>query len=297
MKRVLIITIALGAINAHAEEYDWEVGAGFARTTIDSSILILGSDGPLRSLPFENEADAIDVSAQWFLDGLTIVDGPRTEAPFLSRASSLSFAYSRTEFTDVIINTDGSTTSNTEDTDALGIAGRYVWRDSGWFVNGSLGRSDAFGDATVVTLTAGVGLYVAANTTVSATVGLTEIETDFFDDDSSGIIVSVKHIGNFNDQWRYGVAANVSNEEAGDADGQYDIQFSLFPNDEISFRFDTSGPLGSSSFSSQSYGLSGGWFVLPDLEITGGYQWVDQETSEFIETDIDGFCLGVNYRF
>ncbi|MEM7762556.1 MAG: hypothetical protein AAF290_00625 [Pseudomonadota bacterium] len=293
----LLVTGLFVAASASAEQYDWEVGADISRTTTEQTIGLFGPGGSPGNVRIENDADAIGIGATWFFEGLEISEGPRTEAPFLSRTSSLSFAYSRVDFDSTTTSPVDVTTSSSGDSDGLGFRGRYVWKDSGWFALGSYSRSEAFSDATVTTLTAGVGRYVARNTTISATLGRTEVDTNVFDDTSSGVILAAKHIGQFRNQWRYGFDIDVSNQEFGDASGQYGLGFSLFPNDDLVLAFNSTGQIGGSNNEQQGYRLSGGWFVLPDVEITAGYDWVDVDSDETVDIDTNGFNIGVNYRF
>ncbi|MEL7296920.1 MAG: hypothetical protein AAGJ86_04610 [Pseudomonadota bacterium] len=296
-KLCLLLTGAALAASANAEQYDWEVGANLSWTTTEQTIGLFGPGGSPGNLQIESDANAICLGATWFYEGLEIGEGPRTEAPFLSRTSSISFSYSRVDFDSTTTSPVDAPMSSSGDSDGLGFRGRYVWKDSGWFALGSYSRSDAFSDATVTTLTAGVGRYIARNTTVSATFGRTEVDTDVFDDTSSGIILAAKHIGQFRNQWRYGFDIDVSNQEFGDVNGQYGLGFSLFPNDDLVLAFNTTGQIGGSNNEQQGYRLSGGWFVLPDLEITAGYDWVDVDSDESVDIDTDGFNIGVNYRF
>ena len=139
MRRMLAIFIALGFLaSANAEEFDWEVTLDGSRVESEFGSTVFGTDG---FFGVRSEVDTLSLGANWFIDGLVIGDQPRSEAAFLNRASSLSFAYERADVDTTVfgIGADGATDNFS--TDALSIGGRYVWEESGWFATGAYASS------------------------------------------------------------------------------------------------------------------------------------------------------------
>ncbi len=281
-----------GAV-AYAESYSFEAGGTYGRSQSETSSPVFGSNELFRT---DTDTDSLGIGFTWFPEALDISGQLRPEAAFLTRTTSLSLSYSRNSTDTAASGAFGLNFSDSFSSDSVNASGRYIWENSGWFVDGALGRADVEGQ-TSTSVTAGFGRYVATNTTLGLTLGRSEAEFDGVTSSSTGAILTGKHIGSFRGPWQYGIDASVSSIAAGDADGSYSASFSLFPNQDVELGFGLAGPLGSRGNDTMSYGLRGSWFVRPVLQIRGSFSWTSFDNDGDIDQDADGLSLGVLYRF
>lgn len=138
-----VLTVGLAVVTPAVADYSFEVGGAYGQGEID-----LGFDS--------FDTDTYGLYGSYFLEPVDTSKGPVAEAAFLDRASSITLAGSRTEL---------ETNFGDVDLDSYGVDGRWVFKGSGWLLE--LGyRYDDFADEDVDTFTAGVGKYIAENTTL-----------------------------------------------------------------------------------------------------------------------------------
>jgi len=123
------------------EEYDFEIGLAFDNASMDfySPAVVSGGipDPSLGLSTGTGETDIFSLLGTWYFQGLADVDGPRSRAAFLNRASSVSFGYARGD-EDNTASSTGSLlpprfSSRKTSTNAFNIDVRYVVPDSGWY--------------------------------------------------------------------------------------------------------------------------------------------------------------------
>jgi hypothetical protein len=163
----------LVAVTASADEYSWEISG--SRSQADFS----GSSGTTNT----------SAAATHYFTPLDDTLGPQRYLAFLSRSSQISatvrrdtreylaFGYSSTLPAATLANL-------TDRTDAYGIGGRYVWRESGWYAGGAADRASTDAGqafvtgATLNSFSAFVGKYLGRSTTLDLTLESMEGRTD-----------------------------------------------------------------------------------------------------------------------
>ncbi|MEO0576348.1 MAG: hypothetical protein AAF004_12860, partial [Pseudomonadota bacterium] len=277
-------------------------------------------NGPAVSNTIGSETNELTLTGTWFFGGLSDDEGPRTGASFVDRASSLSLRYadasSETDALGTVIFAPGPIVTPTPnptptlstfdvDTRDISLSGRYVWKQSGWFVSGqySDGELDGFSQADITLITAGVGKYIGKTTSIDLVLIQQDVDFGFGDDADSGVALSGNHIGNINDQWQYGISASVSSASLNGASGSYTTRFSLYPNRDLFFDVGIRGELGGGGSGTMLYDISAGWFVTPQLQGRVGFGFVDEDNQSFAfsaletETDSTNFSASIRYRF
>ncbi|MEM7611226.1 MAG: hypothetical protein AAF270_06090 [Pseudomonadota bacterium] len=305
-KRYISLLLAVAITPVHAEQYDFEAFAQYQESTTSSRVQVFGQSAPAASI--EQTTDTIRLGGTWFFDGLTIAAGPRSQAAFLDRASSISLAYA-----------DGSTDTDVEnfnvgspiivsdvqqDIRSFDASTRYVWQNTGWFATGQYSVQDldvAGIDFDTTVIGAGFGKYIGERTTLALTALRGEIEVSdgasSNNDVDTGVAIGAKHLGDLGSTWDYAAEVSVSNQSLEGSSGSYGVTLSLFPNRDITLRSQISGQLGSSALDATRYSLSAGWFVIPALEISAEYNWVSVDEDSVNDPDTDGFGFRARYRF
>ena len=288
-----------------AEEYDFEIGLAFNRTTFDGSQLITTPGGTIFSSS-NTDMDELGVFGSWYFAGLSDDIGPRARAAFVDRASSVGVGYSHLEQTislfrsnddpsfpvppiDSVFDTDG---------DSLAVQIRYVDRDSGWFGNAGLlesnnmpfgpnGSIDDSSDATGWNL--GVGKYLFETTALSLDVS--EVDGDGGLDTSVYALTFI-HLGNFGERWQYAIDVAYSRL---DLDRSVDLDnwgatFALYPTRDFEFGInveDVSAD-GRTFVDLDTTAIEGfaSWFVTPNVQLSARYR-VD-DVSFFPDVTIGG---------
>ena len=211
----VILAIVPGTATAHANEFRFELNAGFFAdrvTTRSTPTVVL--DPPLNppldppTLTIDTDTDEFSVAAAWYFDGASAASGPMSRAAFVSRASSLAIAYSRGDIdTDISIDPPIVFTPDPlpgpvvplppgvanpapipvdlgGDVDELAAQLRYVWPDSGWYALAGVAVLDTklnpglqAADVDSRRYVAGFGRYIAELTTLD--VAVARIENDF----------------------------------------------------------------------------------------------------------------------
>ncbi len=142
--------------------------------------------GEVRGLPTDPESANASVTV--FLAPVPDARGPRVEAAFLARASSLQYSYNRSESAAPNFGIPGVVVSESRLTDnSHSLTARYVFPDTGWIVSlqGNVLDSDDVSvagsfdtDTESYGVIAGVGRYLNDTTTVEVFAGYTEFNGD-----------------------------------------------------------------------------------------------------------------------
>ena len=306
-KVAISIAVLLFTANANAEGYSFEVRAAYDRTQFDSSFQFSDTDGSLQS-GLSSDTDSLSLVGSWYFNGLSVDQGPRTRAVLLDRASSLNFLYRRADadnfsFTESTVPGFPSGEFRSDfSTDELGLSGRLVGRQSGWFVEGSFLEGDTdIAFVTEVTDRAwniGVGRYIFETTTLALNYG--EFDNDLRKVDTLGI--GLEHVGSFVGSWQYGVDFNYDRVNGlPQSDDDWRISLALYPSRNLEFGVayaDQIRPIeGFSLFLSEVESVEGflSWFVSPNVELGARYRVDDIDT--FGAVDQDRFGLSLNVRF
>lgn len=131
------------------------------------------------------DVDEIDLSVAVFLRPVKDASGPRGEAEFLSRASSLRYSFSRDKlerpnFAGAPISDDFLDTTP----QAHGARIRYVTPDSGWIFSLAGNRPESFNTEFVTnsgwSASGGVGRYLSQSASIELTVGYTSADFGVF---------------------------------------------------------------------------------------------------------------------
>lgn len=307
---VLLLAGILGAGPASADNYDHEVDLSFSSFDSDSiSFSFVGGvpDPTQGSSTSSTSDDELSITWRWFYTGLSDEEGPRSRAEFVSRASSVSLGYSR-------LDGDSSFASNLfgfpisgsgeQTADTVGVDLRHVWKDSGWFVQAGIARSNAdasFTDSQGNTANAsaegevyllGFGKYLGPTTSLDIVLADAEIGGS----SNPNVAVSFSHIGELGNNWQYG--ADLGAAFADDDNRAYNAQFSLYPNRDMAFglgyaRLDDDG-----AFSVEGSTISGfaSWFVNQTTVVSASFSTGDTEAPG-TDGDSDSFGIGVTFRY
>ena len=167
--------------------------------------------GEVRGLPTDPES--ANVGVEVFLAPVQDSKGPRAEAAFLSRASSLRYTYNRSESATPVFGIPGVVVNETRLTDNNHtLAARYVFPDNGWIVSlaGNVLDPDDVSvagsfdtDTESYGIVAGVGRYLNDTTTVEVFAGYNEFNGDtttFLDCLAFGVVdANCENLGVSND--------------------------------------------------------------------------------------------------
>lgn len=298
-----------------ADTFNFEFGVDYQYTgqslTVDAPETIFPSNPPV-TLPATRSrssvaTDDIGLFGTWFFGGVTANDGPRSEAAFLGRASSLSLRYQRQEISPrstltpppdppiTVIDVDVSAENYAADL-------RYVWADSGWYGLGNFEYTDIdFGFVgagnTAESYGVGIGKYVAERTSVD----FSYQRVGDFSDGTDRLLLNVRHIGDLGTSWQYGATLGLSDIDLPGADLGVGATLSLYPNRSVAFGVEVSDSL--DGFDDRTrYALVGGWFPTDRFELSARFGWVSGEPRigpPFItvNSDDDDYGIGFRYRF
>lgn len=308
------LTVSMTSVASAAEEYDFEIGLTFDNASMDfySPAVAIGGipDPSLRLSTGTGETDTFSLLGTWYFQGLADVDGPRSRAAFLNRASSLSFGYAHDD-EDNTASLTGSlfpprfSTSKTS-RHAFNVDLRYVVPDSGWYGLAGISRIDT--DTRFQTngtpfsysfdsmdYRLGLGKYVGESTAVSLTLGSSQ--SDGFDRSATSMSLSLTHIGSLGSNWKYGADIGVSKSDLTIDDGTYALGLSLYPSRNLEFGTRISHQAFDAGPNKSTYEGFASWFVRDNIEISG--RFASEDTDRYFGTDVDGYSggVGVSVRF
>ncbi len=312
------------AVNVSADEYDFELDVAYGSTNFDGSKTIATNGGTVFNSG-SNDSDSLSVFGNWYFSGLSDGDGPRARAELVSRASSLSFGYGRTDrtITSFLTNDDPSLPFITpfdsrfeSDSEQFAVALRYVDPDSGWFGDVGLQISedtfrDSFGGFTPTSTDAtewqlGVGKYIFENTTLSFGVGRIDFDPG---EKATAFDISLEHLGDLGERWQYGLDIGYDRTDGDFSDvDALSVGLSLYPTRDFEFGVaftDARGNPGSSR-SDVSYDAFASWFVKPNVQLSANYRFDDVDylgnvflggASTDSEADGNAFGISATWRF
>jgi len=308
----------LVATSGLAEEYNFEIALAFNSTQFDGSQTLTTAGGTIFNSG-ETDTDELSVLGSWYFAGLSDDKGPRAQAVFVDRASSLSVGYSRSDqtFSAFLTSDDPSfpfppiDSTFESDGDSLTVAFRYVDRDSGWFGNAGLFRSnttlggfiDDSVDATGWSL--GVGKYLFETTTL----GLDAGQVDIGGGDATVVAVSFWHLGDLGDRWQYAVDLGYRRLDAdgGIEQDTWRAAIALYPTRDFEFGVSVEDVSGS-SFLRDTTGIEGfaSWFVTPNVRLSARYRVDDVDyfgnvgipsASRVSDADQNSYGISATVRF
>lgn len=295
----------LTVLPAAADDYDFELGLTYANQQIDQfSAQGVDSDGILPeygTLRRSTDADTYSLLGSWYYSGLRDIEGPRSRAAFLGRASSLQLGYAYGDES-VDWNYSGTTPPAPSsppangtfnyDTTTYGAKLRHVWADSGWYAIAGASRVE-FDSGGANRWEGGFGKYLGRATAVDLLV---------VDDEQTGLErtsygLNFSHIGALPGSWQFGTELGFAYSTDDDDYRNYRVGLSLFPNHDLE--------LGLTYQETERYGVSnddiGGfasWFFRDNIELRARYVSHDVPDRNFIlEHDDATFNFGVNVRF
>ena len=281
----------LASTSGFAEEYDFEIGLAFDRTTFDGSQSITTPGGTIFSSG-STDTDELSVFGTWYFTGLSDDMGPRARAAFVDRASSVGVGYSRLEQTASRFRSVDDPSSpfppvDSEfdlDGDLFAVEMRYVDRDSGWFGNAGLltsnntpnGPNGVITDSSDATgWNLGVGKYLFETTALSLDVGEVDGEGE---SDVSVVALTFTHLGNVGERWQYAVDLGYSRL---DPDGRVDLDawgatLALYPTRDFEFGINVEdvSANGDTFFDLDTTAIEGfaSWFVTPNVQLSARYR-------------------------
>ena len=300
------------AANAAADDYDYDVGLRYGWGQSDSTFVSPSNGVPPPLLGISrssSDTDNIELFGSWYYSGLSDSVGPKSQAAFLSRASSVVLAYSHSDGTGSFEFTGGGiippgTTSTDTTSSAISVDLRHVWRDSGWYALAGISSaeleanimSNGTGASSELDTTAyslGVGKYLGEATTLDLSVATLDIGNS----NPTVIGLTLSHIGSIGKSWQYGAnVAFAKSDTAGDGDS-YALRGALYPSADFEFGLGFSRRESESRFDSDTIEAFVGWFVRDNIELTAQYQQDDPDTAPGEDVDSNRFGVGVRVRF
>lgn len=299
-KTAIVAGIGL-ALSATAQaDYNWQVGAGYARVTVDQETKNTGSDEKT-----SNDADIVNLNGTYFLETVDTSKGPLGEAAFLDHASSISLAV-----------TDGEVDFNDaddQDGQRYSFNSRYVaegpgWKLSGWLVDLGYNYFEP-GDAEVNSYNIGIGKYVTPNTTL--VLGYTAVDVNSGgnpseQDNTDAVDLALDHFFAFS-SGGLKTSANIGriavDGDDGDDIDSYGLGATWYLNNNWGFGANWAR-LAQDSREVDVYGVNAQWFVTENFAVDLGYAQSNPDdqnnplgTGGKLETEIDGFSVGGLFRF
>ncbi|MEM6513039.1 MAG: hypothetical protein AAF660_08510 [Pseudomonadota bacterium] len=323
--------MVFAASGAMADSFQFEAGAELVFDEIElTTPLFLGfpvtpPPEPQPTITSTTDNDTTSLFARWYLDEVEVGSAPRSRAAFASRASFLSFGYqqldvsSRLETTElnavlpgppppaiVISPVEIEPFEAVLEGDEFAVGGRYVWKDSGWFVDGrlSVGSLDTSGggdsDVDVTVIAVGGGLYLGDLTTVGITVLNSDVDSGSAlsiagESNGTDIAFDLQHLGRLTETWQYGFDAGVLLADEGD--DQLSVSGSLYPTQDIAFGLRIVSATDDFLDDGSRYTLFGRWFVTPGFEVFASLGTSQNEEIPGVDIDNEFYGIGVTARF
>ncbi len=329
---LLIVVSLLLSASTRADDFGFEVSASFDADRLSWASPLFSFSGQESTVFSDTDTDTTALTAAWYFGGASDDDGPLSRAVFLSRASSIDFAYRRIDVSanaridpppqltpfpgpispglpedPIFVASPGPATPSVDGNDyALG--GRYVWAESGWFVFGgvTIGDGDVSDSLFRISvdsrqLLAGGGLYLGERTAIEIAVIDSEVELQsnarVDDDSATDFAISFTHIGSLGSTWQYGVDAALIERDRANSDTATALRGSLFPSRNVAFGLEIETEVDAVFETGTRYSLFGSWFVTRQLEFFGSYGTVDIDAPEGSTADLDVYSLGFLGRF
>ena len=304
LRRNLALIVLVLAESAMADTFDYEVGAGYQSAMSDFS-----GNAVFGNARGSSDTDSFNLAGSWYFAGLSDDEGPRSRAEFLSRASSLTLAYSQsdgsssTTFSDPVL--PDVTTRSKNSADDYSARFRYVWKQGGWYGLAGVSRLESTFrsragdpliavseelDATLYSL--GVGKYLGKATSID----LNASRADADGSDTTSYALNLTHIGKIGQAWQYGLGVSMSRSDRDDDDGSYRASFSLFPTRDLEFGVGITHR-DADVLGGESYNGFVSWFVRSNVELTASYGTDNPDTNSSQSVDSSATAVGVSIRF
>jgi len=297
--------------NSVAADYDYEVTLDYGSGSSDSTSFptVNGVPDPSLGTTFiSSDSDDFSLTGTWYYSGLSDANGPKSRAAFLSRASGVSFGYSRDESSSSFDFGGGTFPSVAgtakSSTNAISLRLRHVWRDSGWYLLAGLTSAESkfssvlngnatSGDADASAYSLGVGKYLGKQTTIELSVS--EADAEGFD--STNFTLSLNHIGSVGSTWQYGVDLSIAKSDQSVDDGSYALRGSLFPTPDFEFGLAFSRQQFDFGVDRDSVEGFAGWFVSDNVALFGKYMEDISDNFQGTDSDNSVVSVGVTVRF
>lgn len=306
--------LSVGSAAAGAE-YAWQVAGSYgqddaagivdsSRSTLDGTYYPAPVDdtrGPYDLAPFLTRSSYVTVGTSWATEETMLPAWAWGTSPTILRFGELYSRY-------------------TSETSGWSVAGRYVWRESGWFAGGGVERGGTEESTSVRDVhSSGYrvvgGKYLGDATTLEVTVGTNrdrqdpdEVVCTAFARRCYGLVgadvhtdeagVSIRHVGELWDR-AYSVGADVRSSRSDhllvsprllDPEGR---PFAENPFTQSVYAVEEGGLLYSNE--TQVYNLSAAWYPTPALRVRLSYLAVREDY--FSEIDADGVGLSAGWFF
>ena len=298
--------------DAAAGNYDYEVGLTYGWGESDSTFSSAFGGAPVPSPGIStssSDTDDINLFGSWYYSGLSDAVGPKSRAAFLSRASSVGLAYSRSDGSSSSEFTGGGilppvTTSSDTTSNVLSANLRHVWRDSGWYALAGISSADletntlsngiaASFDFDSTAYFLGAGKYLGKATTLDLNVAT----SDSGDSSPTVIALTLSHVGSIGASWQYGADVVYAKSDTAGAGDSYTVRGALYPSAEFEFGLGFSRQESGIGFDSDTIDASIAWFVRDHIELTARYLQNDPDLAPGADVDSSLFGIGVRVRF
>lgn len=301
--------LAFGA--ASADQYSWELSG--TRLQADLPYLATGS------------AASTSIAATHYFTPIDDTLGPYLYAPFLTRSSRITASVSHTAIDRTVIGFVPPIVSSTvtDRMDSYSVAGRNVWRDSGWYVGGGaqhahmdFGLTPSYG-ATANSDWVRGGKFLGRSTSLDLTLESSQALTnpqpllcstspcilsiDGFES-TDDIGVEIRHLGGLAGM-HYAVTGRVTSDHIefryqgallfSGRTRNYAISGELFPTARLGIRLDYSS-LSNDFGRHGASGLSASWFFKRNVAVR--FSWSPANYPGYSGND-DGAQLSVLGRF
>ncbi|GLS26351.1 putative porin [Marinibactrum halimedae] len=263
MKKVIFSAVLMATASmAFAEDYMFEIGAGFGELSGETDLL--GFDGT------------------FYFDGVEVKDGPYAEAAFLDQASYISGAYLNLE-------------DYRDETDAFGIGGRFV-SSSGWIVEGErihleTKRNRSNNERESTTYEFGLGRYINDNISIVGNYSRTMFDNDLGrdPDDISTIGADFKIVQSFGNGMAFTAEAGGSVADDDNDTVTFDVLGKVYLNQQLGLGATIEqeifeDPEDDDEFEDLTYfGLVADYFITPSIFVTAevGQYDVDNADTEW----------------
>lgn len=286
------------SLTAHAaDDYRWELGAGYSASKLD---LDAKSNGQSDSKHIDS--DIWGGYGTYYLKPVDTSKGPLAEAAFLDHASSIKL-YADDGQVD-LSSLDAKL--NDKDGQRYGVSTRYVaegpgWQLSGWLVDLDYLRSEP-GDKEIDTYNIGIGKYLTEKTTLVLNYGKVNVNNG---GDTDGYSVDLEHLWNLSHGAFKATASagKVVVKNADDIDS-YAIGGTYYVNDRLGFGAGYTNT-SQDGYEVDGWNVSADWFVTEKVALSLAYaqenpddiKFMDGNTKGKIEIQNDIVSVGAKVRF
>jgi hypothetical protein len=289
-KTAIIAGIGL-AISATAQaDYNWQVDAGYARSSTDTELKT--NSGKTKN---SNDADLYNIGGTWYMETVDTSKGPLGEAAFLDHASDITVAYTRTDL-DLgdLDNDEGNNYS---------ISSRYVaegpgWKLSGWLVDLGYDRREP-GDEEIDYYNIGIGKYVTPNTTVVVDYQRIDVNNG---NDTNAYSLDVEHFFAFS-SGGLKVAADGGKTVVSGADDveSWGLGGTWYLNNNLGFGAGYARE-SQNGYEVDTWVVNAEWFITENFAVDLAYAQTDPDTIDLgnndrLETELDTISLNALFRF